>query len=317
MGTVARVVPGWWGDLCDDFFRYIARKGARPGTLVTYRTELRDFGALLMEQRITSLAGVGRHQIEDWQDELRRRKSPSTQRVAATALKGLLKFAAAEELELSSPTLYLRVILPRVPDYQPRPVPDRDLKILQAALADAEPDHPWRLRTRALFWLLYSSGCRLSEALSLMRGAVQDDAAAVIQKGGRPHTIVLGRKAIGAIDDYMRVRTDDIPSLFVSLRHDGPLGRKEVQESWDVLAAALEIRRFKSHELRHSCVTEIIRGTGDVALAARHVGHASLQMIMRYAAVGMDKRREAVALLDRVAIGASAVAATACLPPAS
>lgn len=302
MGQVGRVVPGWWSALCEGYLRSLSRRARRPNTLIAYRNELEDFGTWLLEKRIKDLSELKRIHVEDWQDDLQGRKKVSTQGVAATALRGFLKWAADQELELASPTLWLRVATPRVPPPLPNPIPMRDLQIMKRALADAEPAQLWRLRTRALFWLIYSSGCRISEALSLMRGAFADgDNTAVIQKGGRRHTLVISEGARQALADYQLLRRDRVPSLFASLDSPGedqPLRKREVQESWDLLAAALEVERFTTHQLRHSCATDILRGTGDIMLAAKHLGHRSLQAIQGYAEVAMDKRRQAVASLD-------------------
>jgi|SRR5579864_1268127 len=300
MKQVGRVVPGWWSETSKGYLRSLTRKARRPNTLIAYRNELEDFGCWLLEARVHSLAELKRSHIETWQDDLHERKALSTQGVASTALRGFLKWAADQELELSSPTLWLRVTTPHVPPPLPRPIPLHDLQIIEGALAELEPIHPWRLRTRALFWVMYTSGARISEALSLMRSSFDGDAAVILQKGGRKHMLVINERARVAVGDYVAHRIDSLPNLFVSLESwqlDKPLRKREAQESWDLLAAALEIPRFTSHQLRHSCATAILRGTGDIMLAAKHVGHRTLQAIQGYAEVAMDKRRQAVATL--------------------
>ncbi len=304
---VARVVPRWWGGLSDGYLRSLSRHARRPNTLVAYRNELDDFGSWLLEQRVRGLPELRRDHVESWQDDLQKRKAVSTQGVAATALRGFLKWAADQELELASPTLWLRVATPRVPPPLPRPIPMADLAVIQQALAEVDPDQLWRLRTRALFWLIYSSGCRISEALSLMRGAFEGgDTAAVIQKGGRRHVLVISERARAALLDYQARRVDTVPSLFASLesfRLNHPLRKREVQNGWDVLAGALDVQRFTTHQLRHSCATAILRESGDVSLAAKHLGHRSLQAIQGYAEVAMEKRRQAVSRLDAAVNG--------------
>ncbi len=56
-------------------------------------------------------------------------------------------------------------------------------------LAPLDPADTWRLRTRALFMVLYASGARISEALALDRDAFSENDAQVIHKGGRSHTV--------------------------------------------------------------------------------------------------------------------------------
>lgn len=303
---MGRPVPLWWLQISDGYLRSVARRGRRPNTLRAYRFELDDFGSWLQAHEVAELRALLRAHVEAWQDDLRERKALPTQMVAAAAIRGLLKWAADQELALSSPTLWLRVASPKVPPGVPRPIPARDLATLRHALTPAEPTDVWRLRTRALFWVTYSSGGRVSEALSLLRHSLSDGAALVIQKGGRAHTLVISATARQAILDYEDHRTDSSKFLFASLRPgrlNDPLGWEETQEGWDRLGRELGISRFTTHQIRHSCGTSMRRRGVDIVLIARHLGHRGLRTVMGYLEIELDDRVRAVALLDEVLVG--------------
>jgi len=229
--------------------------------------------------------------------------APGTQKLDATVLRQALKWAANEDLPLSTPALWLRVIQPSAPHLKPRPIPVRDLAAIQLQL-DA-----WyeagatlaQLRTRALFRLILSSGARITEALSLVRTSVVDGTALVIQKGGSEHVLVISGKAEAAINDYLRARTDSGPALFIShesSRRPGPLGQQEAQRAWDQLCIDLGITRFTNHQIRHSCATELLRRHVDSMVIAKHMGHRGLASLAGYTEVDLESRREAMVALD-------------------
>jgi site-specific recombinase XerD len=306
-GRQARPVPGWWGEIRDGFLRSLRRRNRRPNTEKSYRYELGTFGAWLAEQGINSLPELQPAHLEAWQDlMLERRAAPRSQIVKISALRGCLKWAALQELPLSKPTLWLRLESPRVPALDPRPIPRRELEAILRHLDEPGPDEIWHRRTRALFWALFTSGARISEVLSLRRGEVDtEEGNHVIQKGGRPHVLLMGAKALAAIDDYEAMREDNCPMMFAALfpQHRGQplLHRKhEIQVCWDRLSREAGVGRFTSHRIRHSCATTLRRKRVDVVTIGRHMGWRGLGMIYNYSLVDVEDRLEAVALLDSV-----------------
>src|SRR6185437_12283889 len=154
--------------------------------------------------------------------------------------------------------LWSRVIPRKVPRRKPRPIPFQDLTLILArfdAWCESNPSLE-QLRTRALFLAMLSCGARITEALSLRRASIVDGCAVIEQKGGSEHVLVFSAKALTAIQDYVRARTDADPALF-------PICYKEAQRGWNRLCIELAIPRFTSHRLRHTCCTELLR---------RHVG---------------------------------------------
>lgn len=298
-----RTQPDWWVELSAGYLRSLVRRGRRPRTSKAYVTPLLNFGCWLQGAGIKTSSDLSRAHLEAWQDESRAgRLKPGTQRLASVVIRGALKWAADEEVPLSSPTLWLRVVPLHTPEHKPRPIPFRDLAAIWIRL-DFWAANPTliHLRTRALFWAILSSGARISEALSLTRAMVVDGTAMVEQKGGSEHLLVFSVKALTAMDDYLRARTDDEPALFLSYRPFrplSPLGYDEAQAGWDELCAELAIPRFTSHRVRHSCVTELLRRHVDSLIIAKHVGHRGLARIAGYAEVALDSRREAMMMLD-------------------
>jgi integrase len=246
----------------------------------------------------------GRH-LERFQDWRAERVKPKTQQLSASAIRGLLRWAAIQEPPLLSATLWLRVTMPRIGRAMPRPIPPADLARILSALAPLPPSSDLiGRRTRALFLLILSSGARISEAVSLDRGQLQDRQAVVIQKGGSEKLLVISEAAEQAIADYLAARTDSCRALFVT--HDeNPTARLGLggthgrgQNDWTRLSKQLGIARFTAHQIRHTTATELLRQGVDSLVIARHLGHRGLQSIAGYAEVGLDTRHQMLELFD-------------------
>jgi site-specific recombinase XerD len=220
------VGPQWWRHMCAAYLAHLHRKGRRPNTLLAYGYELLAFGRWLEQVAIADVDQLTGGHLERFQDWRASTIKPKTQQVSATAVRGVFKWAATQEPPLSSPALWLHIVMPRVGRPLPRPIPRADLdKLLAAFQHRPEPNDLVALRTRALFLVILSSGARISEALSLDLGQLQDRQAFVVQKGGGEKLLVISEMAEEAVTDYVAARSDTCPALFVSHDPDQPTAR--------------------------------------------------------------------------------------------
>jgi len=302
------VGPPWFRDLCASFLRYLVRKGRRPNTAKTYTYAFGDLGAWLDGEGIADAEHLTGSALERWQDTFATTHKASSQHVYAAAARSALKWAAMQEPPLAPPTLWLRLVIPRTPHLLPKPIPQRDLGQLLLALAPfptiEAPTKQYleRLRTRALFFTILSSGMRIFEVLSLDRDQLQDRTATVIQKGGVEKLIVVSKAAEVAIADYLDARADSCDALFVHhdrvRERDTRLSPSGARTGWNNLCTELGIRRFTSHQIRHSCATELLRQHVDSLVIAKHLGQRGLGAIAGYAEVGLAERHEFLEVLD-------------------
>lgn len=299
MASNQRLGPPWFQEICEGYLRHLKRKGRRPNTFVAYGYAFLDFSRWLDSQAIADSEHLTGADLERWQDALAGRSLPSTGQMYAAAMRGCLRFGATREPALCSASLWMHVSTPRTARLLPKPIPRVDLDKLLAALA-SKPRDLLRLRTRALFLVVLSSGARISEALSLNRDQLRDRTATVIQKGGSEKLLVIGETAQAAVDDYIAGRRDSGHALFIDHRHRGAtrLTRDGAQDGWDRLCAEVGVPRFSNHRVRHSCATELLRQGVDALTLAHHLGHRSLAAIQGYAQVGLEARREMLAELD-------------------
>ena len=131
---------------------------------------------------------------------------------------------------------------------------------------------PRTMRDRALVELMYGAGLRVSETLSLRRGAVDLDGRLVraFGKGSKERIVPLGRPAVEALRRYLALGRPHLdrrnrPELFLNVR-GGPLTRAGAFLILRRLAekAGLEPKRVHPHLLRHSFATHLLEGGADL-----------------------------------------------------
>ena len=302
-GSVLVKGPSWWRQLTDGYVEQRRREDRSPRTIRALCWALSDVGELLDERGSSEL---GRDDIVAWSNRLYSSDWRAGSKAAAVAhLRGFIQWATDESLIAPG----LARVLPRfkVPNRLPRPIPKEDLEVLQRRFAAPARRTgglvEWldELRARALFWFLYSTGVRISEALQVTRESYVGQSAAVIAKGGYAHQAFSTMQARRAVDDYLAARVDRRPEVFVRHHADGsaqPATPEILNYAWHRIAGELGIRHFTNHNLRHSCGTVIYDRTRDVLAVARHLGHRSVQTTQGYVEVSDRWRLEVVQALE-------------------
>jgi integrase/recombinase XerD len=237
--------------------------------------------------------------VYSWLDTwVEKEKSASTRMIVATAIRGMLRWAAREGVPVPA-GLWERIEPVQVPEREPRALEPGDL---QRLLTHLQATHRTleQLRDRALFLFLLTSGSRITAALSLDVDQVAGRMR-IVQKGGSEHTLVASVTARGWMEAYLARRgRDDQPALWI---HVGPRGRHRLQAEqanriWTALARKAGTPRFTSHMLRHTGATELgERGWSDAEIA-QHFGWRSTTMVRRYRNLRDSRRREMADQLD-------------------
>ncbi len=176
----------------------------------------------------------------------------------------------------------------------PKPLPVSAARSLSSpALRAGENRAPWVLaRDAAVLALLYGSGLRIAEALSLKRGEVpapgKGDSITVLGKGRKTRMVPLLPQVTQTIADYVAACPFDLAPdapLFRGTR-GGPLSPRVVQLAMARLRGALGLPDTATpHALRHSFATHLLARGGDLRSIQELLGHASLATTQIYTAV--------------------------------
>jgi integrase/recombinase XerC len=185
---------------------------------------------------------------------------------------------------------------PKIAKTLPKPIAaGAALRLTDADLRAGEERESWVLaRDAAVMALLYGSGLRISEALSLTRegATVAGDAITVTGKGNKTRMVPVLRPVLDLIEDYVRLCPYALPAngpLFVGAK-GGPLSPRIVQLAMARLRGALGLPDSATpHALRHSFATHLLARGGDLRAIQELLGHASLSTTQIYTAVDTER----------------------------
>jgi len=187
---------------------------------------------------------------------------------------------------------------PKVGKTLPKPLAIAAAKrISDTELRAGETRAPWVIaRDAAVLGLLYGSGLRISEALSLKRKDVTaSDALTVTGKGNKTRMVPVLPQVAKLIADYLALCPLDLADdgvLFVGAR-GGPLNPRIVQLAMARLRGTLGLPDTATpHALRHSFATHLLARGGDLRAIQELLGHASLSTTQIYTAVDSERLLE-------------------------
>jgi integrase/recombinase XerC len=282
-------------ELCRGFLAYLeVEKGYSPATVRAYATDLAQFEAHL-GRRGRSLAAsdaVTREDATSFLAELHRlREMKSSMARKLSSLRSYFRYLLKHQLVKKSPLAGLRN--PRQDKRHPRALNvDEAVAVMEARTQLT----PLDLRDLALAELLYGSGLRVSEALSLTVDDVRTDRGfvRVLGKGGKERLAPLSEAARDRMLDYLPERAALGPAegeeaLFLGAR-GGPLDRREAARIVAKLAAQAGIgQNVHPHTLRHSFASHMLQAGADLRSVQELLGHSRLSTTERY--THLDLRR--------------------------
>ena len=151
------------------------------------------------------------------------------------------------------------------------------------------------MRDRAIIELLFSSGLRVSELVSLNRGSINTKRRefTVRGKGNKDRPIFISKKAAEHIENYLQAREDNLQPLFLnySKRYKKPstdgnyrrITARSVQRMVEKYARLAGITKHVSpHTLRHSFATDLLVNGADLRSVQGMLGHASIATTQIY-----------------------------------
>ena len=264
-----------------------AEAGAAANTITAYGTDLRLASEFLNghlgDAETDALERLG----AEWQA-----LSRATVARKSAALRRFFAFLADEKLRGNDPG----AALPRPAAGRPLPKVlstadvDRLFEAIDARIARVPPD-PRDLRLAALVELLYGSGLRATELVSLPRNAIAPDRPYLILKGkgGRERLVPISDRARAAVALWRAHVATDRPWLFPSGK--AHLSRVRLYQLLHGLAAEAGIPpdRVSPHVLRHAFATHLLEGGADLRALQAMLGHADIATTEIYTHV--DSRR--------------------------
>lgn len=278
-----------------------AERGAAVHTLDAYRRDLLDYTGFL-RRRSRGLANGTAADIRGYLTTLSEAGlKPSTQARRLSALRQLHRFLLDEDVRQDDPTSAIES--PK----RGRPLPKIVTETQTQALIDAASavDGPEAVRLLCIVELLYASGLRVSELVTLPLTAVAGERRMLLVKGkgGKERLVPLGAPAREAINTYLKVRARFLPAseraqrfLFPSRGIEGHLTRRRVAQLMKDLAvkAGVDPRKLSPHVLRHAFASHLVAHGADLRSVQQLLGHADIATTQIYTHVQDERLRRLV-----------------------
>jgi integrase/recombinase XerC len=284
------------------FSRFLsAERNASDETLRAYLREASDLGAFLAgdapgegaEGKGIDWAKVCAADLRRYLSARYRGRKASTLARKVSAIRAFFAFLAAHGEAGANPAAGLGAPRRemRLPEFLPV---DEMMAFLRSLPARDEAGK----REAAILELLYSSGLRVGELVSLRKGDVsfEEGTVRVTGKGRKTRVVPAGSKALAALADYLAARKGPAGPgtggrggpMFTNAR-GGPLSARSVAR---ILAGALRRarlgRHLSPHGMRHSFATHLLESGADLRAIQEMLGHASLSTTQRYTRVNVS-----------------------------
>lgn len=280
-----------------------AERGASGNTLASYRRDLEDAAAFVASSG-HGLAEAGSADIRAYLEALAKRGfARSSQARRLSALRQFFKFLYAEGLRTDDPTGPLDS--PRKERPLPKTLGEDDVgRLLDRAAAEASDpalageDGRGAGRRHALVELLYATGLRVSELVSLpLSIARRDDRFFMVRgKGGKERMVPLSAKAKAALKLWLAERDAEpafaeSPWLFPAASESGFLPRQVFARELKGLAAraGISTRTISPHVLRHAFASHLLQNGADLRAVQQLLGHSDISTTQIYTHV-LEKR---------------------------
>lgn len=280
-----------------------AERGAAENTVAAYQRDCGDFTAFL-DSRGKALAETDNRDIQAFIHHLGEEGMSAASRARRlSAIRQLFKFLLAEEVIKLDPTE--GIAGPRRERPLPRTLSIAEVDRLINAAAQTCEGQDGRALFRALRFyclleILYATGMRVSELVSLPRTVLRGDprVLTIKGKGGRERLVPLNPAARAALERYVAVsgRFDNSPWLFASKSAEGHVTRQGFALDLKACAeqAGLDAERVSPHVLRHAFASHLLDRGADLRAVQQLLGHADISTTEIYTHVLQERLKRLV-----------------------
>ncbi|MBI2036234.1 tyrosine-type recombinase/integrase [Candidatus Microgenomates bacterium] len=221
-----------------------------------------------------------------------------TQNYYVIALRSFLRFLIKNDHQTLEPS---KIDLPKTES--------RSIKFLEREQVDrlvtaADTSKEEGIRDRAILELLFSTGLRVSELVSLKRDQINIERRefGVVGKGGRPRVVFISDRAADWLQRYLQKRKDIFKPLFI--RYSGKLITDNGGEKMRLTARSVErlVKKYvrharlpidaSVHTLRHSFATDLLNNGADIRSVQEMLGHKNIATTQIYTHVTNRQLRE-------------------------
>jgi len=278
-------------EFCDNLW---LEDGLSRNTLDSYRRDLRKFATWLEKQRNTSILQTTHGDIQGYLAQLVvvQKAKPSSTGRNISSLKRLFRYLLRQGKISADPTL--QIDTPKLPRNLPKSLTEQDVEQLLDA---PDVQTPLGLRDRTMFEVLYATGLRVSELVTLLLTQVSMDMGVVrvMGKGSKERLVPLGEEALDWLRRYLAdgrgvlLGRQVSDAMFVTARGEGMTR----QMFWYLIKKHARHgglgKSLSPHTLRHAFATHLLNHGADLRVVQMLLGHSDISTTQIYTHVARER----------------------------
>lgn len=271
-------------------------KGLSDNTLASYRNDLTKVLKWLAANELT-LATVSTSDLQDYQSWLTDKNYKATSKARMlSAIRRLFRYMYREKVRSDDPSALL--ISPKLPKRLPKDLSEAQVD----ALLDApDVNDPLELRDKAMLELLYATGLRVTELVSLTMEnmSLRQGVVRVIGKGNKERLVPMGENAVEWIENFLH---DGRSILLGNHSSDVVFPSKRAQQMtrqtfWHrikhyAVMAGIDTDKLSPHVLRHAFATHLLNHGADLRVVQMLLGHSDLSTTQIYTHVATERLKQ-------------------------
>jgi integrase/recombinase XerD len=277
----------------------LTERGAAANTIDSYRRDMEEFHAFVVK-RGSDLKKCQPSHIQKYLKSLDDAGlKNSTQARRLSAIKQFFSYLLGDEFRSDDPSM--NIDSPRGQKRLPKYLSEDEVARLLEATSGPEPD---RLRMASLLQLLYATGLRATELVTLPFPALRDqDRFLIIRgKGNKERLVPVNQSAKDALKDYLGIREKYLQDgkhsrwLYPSRGEAGHLTRQRFGQLLKELAitANIDPKKVSPHVLRHAFASHLLANGADLRSLQKMLGHSDISTTQIYTHVLQKRLMEVV-----------------------
>ncbi|RXJ73777.1 site-specific tyrosine recombinase XerD [Veronia nyctiphanis] len=271
-------------------------RGLSENTLASYRNDLQKL-CQWMSTSSLSLTDISTESLQSYQYWLFDQDYKQTSRARMlSAIRRLFQYLYREKIREDDPTAVL--ISPKLPKRLPKDLSEQQVDDLLSA---PNVEDPIELRDKAMMELLYATGLRVTELVSLTTENVslRQGVVRVIGKGGKERLVPMGEAAIDWVESYLeKSRSVLIGEQTTDVFFPSRRGRQMTRQTfWHRLkfyatVAGIDNELLSPHVLRHAFATHLLNHGADLRVVQMLLGHSDLSTTQIYTHVATERLKQ-------------------------
>lgn len=271
-------------------------RGLSENTLASYRNDLTKLMMWMKEQKLV-LESISSDDLQRYQQWLFDQDYKQTSRARmVSAIRRVFQYLHREKIRVDDPSAML--ISPKLPKRLPKDISETQVD----ALLDApNVDDPIELRDKAMLELLYATGLRVTELVSLTMEniSLRQGVVRVVGKGDKERLVPMGENAVDWIEQFL---AQGRPMLLGEKSSDVVFPSKRAQQMtrqtfWHrikhyAVLAGIDADTLSPHVMRHAFATHLLNYGADLRVVQMLLGHSDLSTTQIYTHVATERLKQ-------------------------